>query len=402
MAIHKSLGLNIVLYTSRFAPAIGGVERYMQLLAEGLADAPEIRQLTLVTETQAGDFIDKLLPFRVVRQPPRSDLWRLIAAADLLHLAGPAFVPLLFGLLLRKPVTIEQHGYQACCPNGLLLYEPAKAACPGHFMAQRYHWCLRCNAKTVGWRRSLQMLLLTFPRRWMCHIATVNLPITHHVANRLQIPRSQVIYYGINDPLVVGANGADLHQRPNLTSEPLCFAYLGRLTSEKGLPLLIRAAAVLRRRGYTFRVMFIGDGPERPALEQLATELELQDQVTFTGFLTGEALDQALTAVAVVVMPSIWEETAGLAAMEQMIRGRLVIASDIGGLGEVVDDAGIKFIMGDIIGLADAMQRVLDDPGLIRSFGQVARQRALQQFRHDRMIHEHLTLYTELIELRTK
>ena len=56
-------------------------------------------------------------------------------------------------------------------------------------------------------------------------------------------------------------------------------------------------------------------------------------------------------------MPSIWEETAGLAAIEQMLRGRLVIASDIGGLGEMVGDAAIKFPAGDAPTLADQMKK---------------------------------------------
>ena len=53
---------------------------------------------------------------------------------------------------------------------------------------------------------------------------------------------------------------------------------------------------------------------------------------TITGFLRGHAFVNALQDVNVVVMPSMWEETAGLAAIEQMMRGRLVIAADIGGL----------------------------------------------------------------------
>jgi glycosyltransferase involved in cell wall biosynthesis len=58
------------------------------------------------------------------------------------------------------------------------------------------------------------------------------------------------------------------------------------------------------------------------------------------GFLTGHALRAALAGVAALVMPSICEETCGNAAIEQMTKGRLVIASDIGGLGEVVGDTG--------------------------------------------------------------
>ena len=100
-----------------------------------------------------------------------------------------------------------------------------------------------------------------------------------------------------------------------------------------------------------------------------------------------------LRDVQAVVMPSVWEETAGLAAIEQMMRGRLVIASDVGGLGEIVGDAGLKFPPGDAGALADCMRKVLRDPSLIESFGRKARERALRLFTRSRMTEEHARLY---------
>jgi glycosyltransferase involved in cell wall biosynthesis len=79
-----------------------------------------------------------------------------------------------------------------------------------------------------------------------------------------------------------------------------------------------------------------------------------------------------------------------------MMRGRLVIASDIGGLGEIVGDAGLTFPMGDVEQLAACMQRVLDEPDVIQSLGQTARARALKLFHQDRMVAEHLQFYIAL------
>lgn len=394
MKYHEMTGslMNILIYTHAFAPTIGGAQKYVMLLAEGLAAKAADLQITVVTPTPADGYDDAALPFRVVRQPTMRQLWRLIAAADMVQLAGPVFLPMLFGLIQGKPTAIEHHNYQACCPNGLLLYEPTKAACPGHFMARRYHQCVRCNAVTSGWLKSFAKLLLTFPRRWMCHFATINQTVTRHVLWRLQIPRSQTIYHGIPDPL----DNIPPAINPAIDQNKICFAYVGRLSSEKGLPLLVQAAHVLYKQCYSFSVRFIGDGPERTRLEQMTHEFALQDIVTFTGFLTGTAFQQELADVSVVVMPSIWEETAGLAAIEQMFRGRLVIAADIGGLGEVVGDAGLKFPMGDVEKLAACMRQVLEEPAIVYSLGQAARARALQHFRHERMVDEHLSLYINL------
>ena len=92
-------------------------------------------------------------------------------------------------------------------------------------------------------------------------------------------------------------------------------------------------------------------------------------------------------------MPSVWEETAGLAAIEQMMRGRLVIVSDIGGLGEVVADAGLKFPAGDAARLANQMKKVIEGSGGVAALGKLAQDRAQSLFRADRMAADHIAVY---------
>jgi glycosyltransferase involved in cell wall biosynthesis len=377
--------MKVLLYSHAFAPKIGGVETYVMLLARGLAERGV--EVTVATPTPSNGFDDSSLPFRVVRRPRLRTLWRLLGKADIVHLAGPAFIPLALGLLRGKPVVVEHHGYQAVCPNGLLFYEPTKSVCPGHFMRRRYWHCLRCNAVGVGWGKSVLKLLSTFPRRWLCFLVAANPAVSHHVLQRLQLPQSQVIYHGIpvKPPLSLPQDF------------PLTFAYLGRLVSEKGLPLLLEATKRLKEEGFRFRLLFVGDGPERKRLEAMVREWSLQEYVTFTGFLQGKRLEEVMASVNAVIMPSIWEETAGLAAMEHMMRGRPVIAADIGGLGEVVDGAGLKFPPGDAEALTDCLRRILQHPQILVELGQKARQRALQLFRWERMVDEHLCLYWRLL-----
>jgi glycosyltransferase involved in cell wall biosynthesis len=402
--------VKIVICSKGFIPEVGGVQKNVMLLAQGLAESTPARgatgyrpgvdrrdglQVTVVSRRPAKDFDDSVWPFRVVRRPNLRTLWRLLGDADVVHLATPIFLPLLLSLVRRKPVVVRHHMYEAACPNGFLRYEPTNSACPGHFMARRYHECLRCNAATIGWRRSLQMLLLTFPRRWLCHLVAVNTPVTHHVAARVKLPRTQTIYHGIPDPLP-GRPDGDVTDVAALR-RPLCFAYVGRFVAEKGLPLLLEAAARLKQDGLDFRLKFVGDGSLRGRLEAMTGALGLRDRVIFTGFLRGQALQDALEDVAAVLMPSTWEETFGMAALEQMMRGRLVIAADIGGLGEVVGSAGLKFPAGDVDGLARCMQRVLETPELVTSVGREARARSLQLFQQDRMAGEHLAIYQRLV-----
>ena len=85
-------------------------------------------------------------------------------------------------------------------------------------------------------------------------------------------------------------------------------------------------------------------------------------------------------------MPSQWEETAGLAAIEQMMRAGVVVAADIGGLSEIVGDAGLTFRAKDAAALAARLHQIYDNPSLLTSLGSAARARATQLFNLDSMI----------------
>jgi glycosyltransferase involved in cell wall biosynthesis len=394
--------MKFLLYSHYFAPSIGGVETIVQSLADGLskrrtASGETEFEVTLATSTAAGAFDDSLLTFQVSRQPTLLELWRQIRRCDIIHVAGPALLPLFLARLAGKPTVIEHHGYQAICLNGLLLYRPTETTCPGHFQAGHYKECLACQRRESGRVRTVLRLLLMFPRFWFSHKACTNLAITKHVLARHALPRSSVVYYGIEDPLRKGFSADSVIQHP----KRICFAYLGRLVAEKGVPVLLEAVRMLKGQGETFEVQLIGDGPERSKLEAIIRRDGLEGFVRFTGQLTGSALADVLDAVHAVVMPSVWEETAGLAAIEQMVRGRLVIASDIGGLSEIVGNAGLKFPAGSASDLANCMRCVLKDRSLIDGIGRKARERALHYFARSRMIDEHASVYHELIRQRT-
>jgi len=389
--------MKVLIYSHTFAPNVGGVETHAMLLANGLISlsGTEKVDLTVATPTPPGGFDDSALPFHVARRPGFMRIARLILQSDVVNLAGPAFAPLLLCKLLRKPVVVEHHGYQAICPNGLLLHEPDKTACPGHFMRGEYRACLNCNSAVVGRFASLKMLLLTFPRRWLCQFASRNIAMTEHVRRRLGLPRTQVVNLGIPS-----ANIGEAHKEKGpISANDQCtiqFAFVGRFVSEKGLPVLVQAAKILDNDGVNFGLMLIGDGPDRAAIETQVNGFNLKNRIQFTGFLRGKDLDSAMARVSAVVMPSIWEETAGLSAIEHMMRGRPVIVSDIGGLAEVTGDGGLKFSPGDANALAQCMQRLVNDARLLADLGVRAQERARKLFTQARMVEEHRKLFLSL------
>jgi glycosyltransferase involved in cell wall biosynthesis len=390
--------LRLALYTNDWAPSIGGIQTVCTALATGVSDwskthAGEKIEVTLVTQTPAKGMDDSRLSFAVVRRPGLRKLVNLIRSADFLHIAGPAILPLAIGWALRKPMVVEHDGYQSVCPNGLLIYGRDYTVCPGHFMAARYTKCIRCNSDSEGWARSLRGLILTFVRRWLARRATVNVAPSRHIGQRIQLPRTQLIYHG-----VPGTPPSVRSSSNKLEGAPACFVYVGRLVTEKGLPVLLRACRQLSRDGFGFHLKIVGDGPERSALETTAQEFGIEMRTEFFGAVAREAMPELLVNTAAVIMPSVCEDVAPLVAIEQMMQGRLVIASDIGGLGETVDGVGLKFPPGDDRALAECMRRVLEDPGLIRQMGERAKQHALDAFTEERMVAEHVRLYTQILE----
>jgi glycogen(starch) synthase len=389
--------MKILIYSKAFLPATGGIQTVVSELAHGLAEKgrsgdDEKIEVTVVTRTKQRTDVDDSLSFRVVRCPNLQGLIQLVREADIVHVAGPAMLPLALGLFFRKPVIVEHHGYQSICPNGLLVYEPERSVCPGHFMQKRYDMCVRCNAVNLGFGKSLRALLLTFPRRWMCQKTTRNIAVSEHVLKRIDLPRTEVVYHGIAD-----LTGLPPERSSESDGNPVQIGYVGRLVTEKGLPVLLHAAKRLDSEGVKFHLTFVGDGPERENLESLVRTLQFTNRVEFLGERRGEELADALRSVRVVVMPSQWEETAGLAAIEQMMRGGVVIASDIGGLGEVVGDAGLRFKPGDSEALYSRLRAVIESPSLRASLGLAARERAMQTFHVDSMIEGHVAAYKEVL-----
>lgn len=392
--IGNGLSLKLLLYSHYWLPIQGGVQTVVTTLAEGLATSPSAgAEVTLVTQTARCEMDDTAKPFRIVRRPGVLKLLSMIWATDVLHVANPAFLPMLLAWLLRKPTVVEHDGYQTVCPNGLLLYGEDRSVCPGHFMARDYSKCVRCNTKELGLLGSLRLLALTFPRRWLARRVIRNIAPTRHVGSRISLPNTEIVYHGVPDRKAAG-------DAPPASPDgkPIAFAYVGRLVLEKGVAVLLRAAGLLRKRQLLFRLLIIGDGPVRNELREMASRLDLDSCVEFLGLASAEAIPALLSSVAAIVIPSVWEDVAPLVAAEQLMLGSLIIASDIGGLGEIVNGWGLKFPAGDAEALASCMENVITDYEALRELRKRARARAMQMHTEERMLEGHARLYRSLAE----
>jgi glycosyltransferase involved in cell wall biosynthesis len=191
----------------------------------------------------------------------------------------------------------------------------------------------------------------------------------------------EIVHYGIEP---------DGPPRPYSGDQPhlLC---VGRLIPIKGHIVLLRAFAQARRQVPSLTLDIAGRGPLEPALRALAKELEVDDAMRFLGQVA--PIQRAIEEAAVVVVPSMGEGF-GMVALEAMERARPVIAAEIGGLGELVEDGvtGVLVPAGESDPLARAIVGLAGDAEAAAAMGEAGRRRALDHF-----LQERCTERTELL-----
>jgi glycogen(starch) synthase len=139
----------------------------------------------------------------------------------------------------------------------------------------------------------------------------------------------------------------------------------GRIQYEKGFQTLVLAVPGLRDAVPGLKVVVAGRGSYLSELESLAQRIGVEPTVQFAGFVPDAELQRLLHAASAVVIPSLYEPF-GIVALEALAAGAPLVAADTGGMGEVLrgTDAGLLYPPGDPVALADALQRMLTEPGL--------------------------------------
>ena len=171
------------------------------------------------------------------------------------------------------------------------------------------------------------------------------------------------------------------------------FTYFGRLSSEKGLETLIRAAASVNAS-----LQIIGTGPDTETLKALAKRLGVN--ADFPGFVSGESLFDRIRASRAVVLPSEWYENAPISVLEAYACGKPVIGADIGGIPELIDnERGRTFESCSSESLAATLQKFLDWPDArIAEMGEAARQYVLDAHSESTYLRNLSAVYKPLMD----
>ena len=156
-----------------------------------------------------------------------------------------------------------------------------------------------------------------------------------------------------------------------------------RATPEKGVDRLFRA---FDRLPTDSLLVYAGDGPAFASLQALRDTLPARERIHLLGYRADREL--LLDAADVCVVPSMWDEAFGLAALEAMVRGKPVVATTVGGIPELIRHGVTGFLVppGDVEQLAAAIGALLDDPAVAARIGAAAREDVERRFSSEAQI----------------
>lgn len=322
------------------------------------------------------------------------------------HNTFPQISPSVYYAAAREGVPVVQtlHNYRLACLDGYLFRDGrvcerclGRAPLPGV--------CRRCYRGSLSASATLAAMLLfhrllgTWRRKVTRYIALTDFAKEKFVqaglpACKISVKPNAFVASdeGVGLRATVERSGASAPGRQQRV------VYVGRLSSEKGVDVLLRAWALLQKEGGADQnarpsqapsgpgaaaprhgpaptCKIIGDGPERAALEGLAAELGIASSVRFLGALPRKAALRELAASDLLVLPSLCYETFGLAVVEAASMGIAAIVPAHSAPSSLVRDGvtGRHFSSGDPVALASALRDLLSDPAALRRMGAAAR-----------------------------
>lgn len=192
---------------------------------------------------------------------------------------------------------------------------------------------------------------------------------------------------------------AEFRARYVAPGDKLVFS-VSRLVHEKGIHRLVEAVPLIQHECPNVCLVIAGRGPEAEHLQSFAQNLGIGDRVNFIGFVSDEARNLLFKVADCAVFPSLYEPF-GIVALEAMALGCPVVASDVGGLSEVVTyrDTGITIYPDDPNSVAWGVIRALTEYDWVQEHIVRARQRVEEEFNWGRIARQTISVYEQVLRL---
>ena len=317
-----------------------------------------------------------------------------------LHNISHHFSPTIIKVLKRKniPTVMTVHDYKLICPN-YKLFNKNKICekCQGG----KFYQCTLNKCVKNSYLGSLVMTLEAYWAKGKRYYEGVDIFLapSRFMANKLienKIDLRKIKY--LPNFLDEGEDESfDLKDRQGKEEYILFF---GRLSSEKGVDILVRAMREVEDRGIKLKI--VGDGEELSELKNLTQELNLGDRIEFLGYKNKVELKNIIKNSRFVVVPSIWYENAPYSILESFLNNKAVIGTLIGGIGELVlnGKTGLTFGRGDYRELAREINRLVEKPEIAKKMGENGRRLIENELNREKYYKRLINVYESLKKIK--
>ena len=232
---------------------------------------------------------------------------------------------------------------------------------------------------------------LAKPFTLLINRADVVTAISHHTARELN---------GIvNKKTPIIPFSTPTREKTGAVSDNKAIMFVGRSVQRKGVDYLIKAFAAVKHE-IPHKLVIVGDGPERSNWEKLARQVDETNRIEFTGWISDRELSDRYRTSSFFVLPAVYDkhgdtEALGVVMIEAMSYGKPVIASNVGGIIDVVEDGtnGILVPAGDVPALARAIKHLALNENLRRKMGEAAKRSVDEKFNWDKIAGDLIKLY---------
>lgn len=314
---------------------------------------------------------------------------------DLIHvhnLGNPLMIRKIFML---APIVKSVHDYRLICPmefkmkpNGTLCQERTGAA------------CLECMAQ-FGIRPD------TAKKRLSCKLKEieVNRDLSQIIAGS-QYVKKQLALNGFSDKkislLPYFVLKKPCSKKPTGLTNKKNVLFIARGIEGKGLIALLKTFALLKNKEVTLTV--IGSGSALSEGKEYADKLKISSRINFTGWVKHNLLDSYYQKCSLLVIPSLWPEPFGLVGLDAMIFRKPVVAFDVGGISDWLEDGETGFLVerGNTKLLAEKIDLLLSDSNLASKLGQKGYERVREKFMARTHVLKLIEIYKDLAKKRLK
>ena len=207
--------------------------------------------------------------------------------------------------------------------------------------------------------------------------------------------KASLTKYGLDEGKITIINNGvkPLHKEETCQKEKIVIGSCGRLTEQKGYEYLIKAAEKIDMPDLEFWIA--GDGEMKETLEKQVQDFEGQDRIKFLGFR--KDVNEIMNKMDIFILPSLWEPF-GIVIIEAMSLGKTVIATNVGGIPEVLGDCGILINPANSEEIVDAVKLLVGNAELRNSLGQKAEERFYKNFTQEIMGEKTIRVYEEVLK----